>query len=368
MTRKNVVKTGRRFHLLLVCIALLGQGASTTPTPRRKLSSGHPSLTVRHKSRLVRCIHPLGLGLCLVMCLFALTGCLSSSLTSLQILPASGTTSVAAGQTSQFQAVATYTKSGHASSTKDVTSQVAWKSSSSSVATISTAGLATAVSAGTVSITASIEGQFGSVVGTSDMAVTAGPAAPLPRTLATLVVIPASQTVTTTNETAQFIAIGTYGSGSPLTQDLTNQVSWQSSDVKVAQVNASGLVTGIGLGTVTITVLATDTDGTVVPATSTVTSGPSVGPVLLPTLTIFKVGTGTGTVTGNEVINCGPEPGCIGNFTQGTVVTLVAVADQGSVFDGWSANCTPVLGVRTSCTITMNNNQTVGAIFDPSNP
>jgi hypothetical protein len=302
------------------------------------------------------------------MCLFALTGCLSSSLTSLQILPAAGTTSIAAGQTSQFQAVATYTKSGHASSTKDVTDQVTWKSSSSSVASISTAGLATAVSAGTVSITANIEGQFGPVSGTSDMVVTAGPTPPISRTLATLVVIPASQTVTTTNETAQFIAIGTYSSGSPLTQDLTNQVSWQSSDVKVAQVNASGLVTGIGLGMVTITALATETDGTVVPASGTLTDSAPSGPVLLPTLTIFKVGTGTGTVTGNGVINCGPEPGCIGNFTQGTVVTLTAVADPGSVFDGWSANCMPVPGIRTSCTITMDNNQTVGAIFDPSTP
>jgi hypothetical protein len=185
-------------------------------------------------------------------------------------------------------------------------------------------------------------------------------------------VIPGSQTVTTTNETAQFIAIGTYNSGSPLTRDLTDQVSWQSSDVKIAQVDASGLVTGIGLGGVTITALATDTDGTVIPATASVTSGPSVGPVLLPTLTIFKVGTGTGTVTSNGVlgvaINCGPEAGCIGNFPQGTVVTLMAVADPSWVFDGWSSNCTPVPGIRTSCTITMDNNQTVGAIFDPSTP
>jgi Bacterial Ig-like domain (group 2) len=56
-----------------------------------------------------------------------------------------------------------------------VTSQVTWKSSSSSLATISTAGLATGVSVGTVSITANIENQFGPVAGTSDMAVAAPP-------------------------------------------------------------------------------------------------------------------------------------------------------------------------------------------------
>jgi hypothetical protein len=55
-------------------------------------------------------------------------------------------------------------------------------------------------------------------------------AAPPPsRVLVSLAVIHGSQFVDTTNETAQFVALGTCSSSSPLTRDLTDQVSRQSS-------------------------------------------------------------------------------------------------------------------------------------------
>lgn len=53
------------------------------------------------------------------------------------------------------------------------------------------------------------------------------------------------------------------------------------------------------------------------------------------TLTVIKSGTGTGLVSSdNPHINCGTA--CTADYTQGTVVTLQATADQGSTFDGWS--------------------------------
>jgi hypothetical protein len=234
--------------------------------------------------------------------------------------------------------------------------------------------LATGVSAGTANISASLAGSFGTVVGTSNVGVTA---APSPRILTSLVVIPGSQGVSAADETAQFIAIGTY-SAAPLTQDLTDQVSWQSSDVKVATVNPSGLATGNGTGETTITALATASDGSVISAIGSLADSVATGPVSLPTLTIYEVGNGTGTVTGTPstgpsagvaVINCGPgfpATGCVASFSPGTVVTLAASPASGSIFDGWSANCTP--DSAPSCTVTMTNNDTVGVIFDLTNP
>jgi len=104
--------------------------------------------------------------------------------------------------------------------------------------------------------------------------------------------------------------------------------------------------------------------------------------VNLPTLTVYKVGNGTGTVTagtslspdgsslqGTVVINCGSGAGCIGNFPVGTKVYLVAVAIPGSIFDGWSVNC-PLVSptILNVCSVTMSSNSTVGAIFDPITP
>ena len=64
---------------------------------------------------------------------------------------------LAANQTQQFKAVATYTDS----STQDVTTSATWASSSTSVATVSVTGLGTAVAKGTSTISAT----FGNVTG-----------------------------------------------------------------------------------------------------------------------------------------------------------------------------------------------------------
>src|ERR1700756_2090652 len=103
------------------------------------------------------------------------------------------------------------------------------------------------------------------------------------------------------------------------------------------------------------------------------------GRLPFPTPPIYGGGSGIGTVSGPDAINCvytgpptspagsqsNPPAGCTGTFTVGTVVTLTATPGTNSVFDGWSNNCTPVAGNPNQCTITVNNNTSVGAIFDP---
>lgn len=302
---------------------------------------------------------------------FLVTGCATDSLRSIQIIPAAGTQVLTtAGEHAQFKATGTYQRGSHPATTEDVTSMVTWTSSDTAVATIAASGgLATAgATQGTTVIAAGMNGSLGSVTGTSDLAVSGKPATGL----VSLSMIPGSQTVATVGETGQFIAIGSFDNSAATTQDLTNIVAWKSGDVKVATVDASGLVTGVSPGTTTITAIGTASSGAVITATSnfTETSGP--GTVNLPTLTVYKAGNGGGTVTAPAVnssttfaINCGSGLGCAGNFTLNSVVILTEVPQPGSTFGGWSANCTPINPVNpTQCKITMSNNDSVGAIFN----
>src|SRR5437762_1030753 len=77
-------------------------------------------------------------------------------------------------------------------------------------------------------------------------------------------------------------------------------------------------------------------------------------------LAVSKAGTGGGTVTSLPAgIDCGAT--CAASFTDGSTVTLVANADEGSRFAGWSGSCT---GTTTSCQVVMSAPQAVTATFD----
>src|SRR5207248_1928375 len=96
------------------------------------------------------------------------------------------------------------------SSTQNLTSQVTWASGTTSVATITTAGLATGVAAGTSTISASLNGITGSTVLTVSAAA-----------LQSIAVTPANPSIAK-GLTQQFTATGTYTDSS--TQNLTGQV------------------------------------------------------------------------------------------------------------------------------------------------
>jgi hypothetical protein len=108
----------------------------------------------------------------------------------------------------------------------------------------------------------------------------------------------------------------------------------------------------------------------VITGAATFTSATS-GTVTLPTLSIYKVGNGAATTSSAITtspsptpppLSCGTGTACTGYFPLGTSVTIT-VLPLPSDFGGWSSNCTPVSGHPESCTITLNNNQAVGAIF-----
>lgn len=156
--------------------------------------------------------------------------------TSAQIMPTG---------TKQFTATGTFGNN----TTGDVTSQVTWVSSATNVATISTAGLATAVALGTSNITA----KSGSVI---------SPAAVLTvsnKTVTSIAVSPSSQTLTAGTQ-QQYTATATYSDGS--FGDITTSVTWTSSNTGVATISSAGLATAVATGTTTISATLNSVIGT----------------------------------------------------------------------------------------------------------
>lgn len=143
---------------------------------------------------------------------------------------------VEVGMTQQFTAVGHYGEGMD----RDITSAVTWKSSDTTVATINAAGLATGLSAGTTTITATLDGVQSD---SAQLTVSAS-------TLASISVTPLDATIEQ-GETLQFKAEGTYTSG--VKADLTSTVAWSSSNPGVASIDATGIATGVSVGAASIT-------------------------------------------------------------------------------------------------------------------
>jgi hypothetical protein len=195
--------------------------------------------------------------LLLVGALVPLTSCNNSpQLSSIVITPS--TMTATAGVTWQFTAIGYYAKNNHPSQTKDLTNEVKWASSSAQMVTVSSTGFATVtgISYGNTTITASMNGFYGIIVGTANVTV------PKPSTTAvgaaTSLVI---QKTTSPDGAVQFAAIGKDANGSPV--ELTSKLKWTSSDSDVASIDAaSGMAIGVGPGSTKIVAVYTNPDGT----------------------------------------------------------------------------------------------------------
>ncbi|TGM96002.1 beta strand repeat-containing protein [Leptospira yasudae] len=253
-------------------------------------------------------------------------------LSSIQVSP--GDISVAKGNTKNYTAIGVYSDF----STLDVTSQVTWTSTATSVATISNAsgheGLATAVATGTTTITATLSG----VSSSTSLTVTAA-------VLVSLSVGPTNTFVYMT-QTKNYLATGTYSDGTM--QDLTTQVTWTSSDTTLGAVSnapgTEGRATGIAAGGITITatlgsisgntslsILFLDTIAPTVtsvvaltPTTVRITYSENVNEIQAKTAGNYKLAL-TSAVGGSCSDNS--------NFTSSSsVITVSSVSGSGSVF------------------------------------
>ena len=337
-------------------------------------------------------IHRRGFSLLLLSAMIFAIGCAggnkSPSFKSLQLTPASAILD-SPNVTVQFSATAVYQQGMQT----DVTNTVSWKSDNPGIATITGSGLVTSINAGKTRISATMQLDTGPTTASAYLWVETATSPPTPistpRTLSSIAIIPAtgSQTLYAPNETAQFLAVGF--NTDPTTADVTNQVNWQSSDVDVATINASGLATAVKCQgypncTTIITASCTWDSSTsrcdiastppppLIVETSNLTITPSSG-AFLPSLTVYPVGqgwSGTSAITSTPVgINCTATPAsgtggasCTAYFVQGSTVTLTATAASG-VAVGFSSNCLPIPSTA-SCTVTMSGNQTVGVIFN----
>jgi hypothetical protein len=180
----------------------------------------------------------------------------AKTLVSIAVTPAN--TSIALGATQQFVATGTFSDK----STQDISSSVTWTSLNAGVAKISATGLSTAVATGTTTITAG----SGAVSGTAKLTVTT-------TALVSIAVTPANPTVAI-ETTQQFTATGTLLDNT--TQDFTTLVTWNSSNSRVATIDATGIATSHAAGTSTISA----TIGSIAGSTTMMIPVPSGGNVL----------------------------------------------------------------------------------------
>jgi len=216
---------------------------------------------------------------------------------------------------------------------------VTWSSSAPAVATVSAGGTVTAIGAGNASIIATSEGKTGS--------------APVTVTLAVVksVVVTAASSVPV-GQTAQAQASVLDASGHAITG---RTVTWATTSAAVATVSPSGLVTGVGAGTVTLT------------ATCDGVSGSS-------SVRIFVQGTVPAHLTATSALDqSGPPATAVvqppaalvtdasGNPVNGVIVDFTVTAGGGAVVGG--AATTDALGVAraTSWTFGGVGAQTVHA-------
>jgi len=186
---------------------------------------------------------------------------------SVALTPASAT--LAVGSTQQLTATP-LDASGNPLTGRTVT----WASGNAAGATVSSAGLVTAVAAGSAAITATSEGKSGS------SAITV----PVPVGSVTVSPAPASVQV---GATVQLTATPLDANGNPLSG---RAITWATSAAGVASVSTSGLVTGVSVGSATIAATSEGKSGSsavtvtpvpvasvaVSPASATVAIGASV--------------------------------------------------------------------------------------------
>lgn len=191
-----------------------------------------------------------------VLCFLLIAGCknffIPPSLTTLTVSPS--TPSVAVGKTQQMIATGTYDNGV----TDTVTDSASWSTSDNTIAAVSSTGLVTGVATGTATISATLDGIGGSTTVTVTLA-----------NLSSISITATSQSLSS-GQTAQFTATGILQNGD--TVNLTNSVTWTSSNTTAATIDSSGIATAQSVtSTETTTITATSGNVTSNAITLTVT-------------------------------------------------------------------------------------------------
>jgi uncharacterized protein YjdB len=169
------------------------------------------------------------------------------------------------GLSAQLTAVATVGHGSHPATNEDVTNLVTWTTDAAGVATVSSSGLVTSHGPGTIQITASIQGFTGLISSICNVSVASPTTLATDRDSTSLAIIESSRTAAEPGEIRQFRAVRTSGT-TGVQEDLTDSVTWSSSNPSIAPVSKSGSVTGLSRGTTTIIATVTNSDKSVAAA------------------------------------------------------------------------------------------------------
>jgi Bacterial Ig-like domain (group 2) len=229
----------------------------------------------------------------------------SPQLSKLRITPQAS--SIALGQTVQFKAMEILDDG----STKDATNSVVWMSSNRDVASIDATGLATSLSTGAASVIASAgQVENSAAINVSNAAVVS-------------ITIDPSASSIALGATTQLKAIGTFTDLS--TRDVTNIVTWGSSESDIVTISPTGLATSRSVGSASIA------------ATSGAANASSTLMVLPAALASISVSQDHSTVP----LGTTAQFRATGKFTDGSTQDLT-----GSV--SWSSYPQGVVGVNSS--------------------
>ena len=255
---------------------------------------------------------------------------------------------------------------------------VSWFSDNVTVARVSNTGVVTAVGDGTATI--SVIANYGGIKATCPVTVTSNAV---------------SVTGVSLNKSATTLRVGdteTLIANVQPANATDKAVSWFSNNITVARVSSTGVVTAMGVGTATITVITNYGGRT---ATCVVTVTPNTGVVPVTGVSLNKSSTSV-TVSGTETLTTTVQPanatnkavtwsssntgiatvsasGLVTGVAVGTATITVTTADGGR-----TAMCVvtvntavvPVTGVtlnKTSTTITAGGTETLTATVQPSN-
>ena len=144
--------------------------------------------------------------------------------------------------------------------------------------------------------------------------------------LSSIALAPASPAKLTVGYTMQFFATGTYSDGS--TVDITSKVTWTSSNTTIANIDSTGLVTGVAAGNTNITAVLSGITSPAVnlPVISLAATPSTTTPA--PTLSSIAVTPGLSL---NILVGSTQQFVAIGTYSDGTtsvITTLVTWASS----------------------------------------
>jgi len=268
------------------------------------------------------------------------------TITSISVTPDDMTLPIGVGQ--QYIASAIYSDG----SIQDLVSNVTWSSSSTSVATIDSNGLAATLAEGTTTITATV----GSFTDSSTITV-------VPAHLQSITLSPSSLSVAPGTQ-QQFTATGNFDDGS--TQVLTSAL-WSSSAVSVLTIDQNGLAIAVGPGTSTVSVVSGTVSAT---ASVTVTNAILVSLAIAPLNSSMPAGavkqfSATGTFSDNSTQDM--TQSVLWSSSAPAVATIDNTGLVTSIITGSTTVAATWGAITQSTTLTVSNVKLVSIAINPAN-